>query len=60
MIEENENAVNDRLSIQKQIILIQQENQRIINELKLELTKKEHEIIELEKSNNLLRAEVEE
>ena len=40
LVNENETIMNDKIGIEKQIKYVQDENKRIINQLKLELTQK--------------------
>ena len=56
IISENEEAYNEKASIEKQIIIVERENLRLINEMKKELAEKEEYTLQLETSINLLKA----
>ena len=58
IISENEEAYNEKASIEKQIIIVERENLRLINEMKKELAEKEEYTLQLETSINLLKAEI--
>lgn len=50
--------ISEKITVENQLKLIREENEKIINEMKRKLILQEQKIIELEKDNQILHNEI--